>query len=151
MTIFATFRRSTTPGTRGGLPDMDHVQLPSYGLIFFNHLVGEFDSLDCKQPVVTPAPDAHDSGRDEDCRQIAYERAKALRAEYKNGSDKLTWGDLYAFERDLIELTPGRALRERLWSVEKRYLDIGTSADYTEHVKAIPLDVEKADEADIRA
>jgi hypothetical protein len=48
-------------------------------------------------------------------------------------------------------LTTGQELKERLWSVEKRYLAIGTSADYAEHEKNLPLALATANDEHIRA
>jgi hypothetical protein len=48
-------------------------------------------------------------------------------------------------------LTTGIELRERLWSVERRYLAIGTEADYAEHSKSLPLVIASAKEDEIRA
>jgi hypothetical protein len=115
---------------------MDDVQLPTYGLIFFNHLVGEFESLGDIESIIERVPEGQPSPPSRQAAlRAAYDRAKALRDAYKSGSVSLTWGDLYGFERDIIELTPKQSLRERLWSVEKRYSDIGTNADYAEHVR----------------
>jgi len=111
------------------------VALPGYGLIFFNHLVGEFDSCNSSTPV---DPDA-------------FARAKSLRELSVLGSRTITWGDLYAFERDIVRLTTGQELRERLWSVEKRYLSIGTSTDYAEHAKSLPVILATATDDQIRA
>ena len=129
--IFRFFSKSSAK--RGARKD--DVVLPSYGLIFFNHLIGEFDSCNSTPPIDTEA----------------YDRANALKTVYTDETRPVTWGDLYAFERDITKLTTGIELRERLWSVERRYLAIGTAADYAEHSKNLPLVIATATEQEIRA
>ena len=121
--------------SKPGAPNMEDVALPDYGLVFLNHLVGEFESFDAASPV--------DAG--------AYARAKALHDVYGSGSRTITWGDLYSFERDVVTLTKGDELKERLWSIEKRYLSMGTSAEYSEHNKTFPLTIGTASDEQIRA
>jgi hypothetical protein len=120
---------------KSGRGTVNDVALPGYGLIFLNHLVGEFDSCNASAPA---DPEA-------------YARAKSLKEVYLQGSRVVTWGDLYAFERDVVRLTTGQELKERLWSVEKRFLAIGTLTDYAEHAKNLPLVLETADDENIRA
>jgi hypothetical protein len=82
-------------------PHLKDVELPRFGLIFLNHLIGEFDSF---------------TGRREQNPE-AYDKAAQLKEIYVGNIRPLTWGDLAAFECLTLELRRGPELRERFWSI----------------------------------
>jgi hypothetical protein len=112
-----------------------HVILPRYGLVFFNQLIGEYDSVPSRQT------------RD----QEAEGEARVLKDIYLNKTRDLTWGDLYAFERLLLRLRTLPELRERLWAIEARYRQNTSESAYNEHIKSAPIDPATAPEDILRA
>ena len=113
----------------------DYAKLPSYGLIYFDHLVGEYEVLSSRENIDP----------------VAKERAHELAEVYLKGSRGLTWGDLCAFEGFLLSFCTAPELRERLWALESRYEALASGSDYQEHSKLVPLDLQTASEELLRA
>jgi hypothetical protein len=87
-------------------PDhLDDVTLPRFGLVFFNHLIGEYDSFTCRA----------DLNRD------AFNKISHLKEIYLGNTRPLTWGDLAALECLTLQLRTGQELRERFWALQMRY------------------------------
>jgi hypothetical protein len=84
------------------------VTLPRYGLVFFNHLIGEFDSF---------------TNRAVDHAE-AYQKAALLKDIYVHNTRKLTWGDLAALECLLLQMRTVPEIRERFLAIEKRYQEV---------------------------
>src|SRR5271166_4761900 len=114
---------------------LDYVKLPSYGQIYFDHLIGEYDAMKC--------PETRDPEADRD--------AKSLKERYLKGERHLTWGDLCAFEGLLLRLRTASELREQVWAIEARYKAIAAGAEYEDHAKLAPLDAKTASEDELRS
>jgi hypothetical protein len=96
---------------------LEDVTLPRFGLVFFNHLIGEYDSF---------------TGRAEQQKE-AYQRAGQLKEIYVGNTRQLTWGDLAALECLVLQLRSGPELRERFWTLQRRYREVAPKGFYPEN------------------
>lgn len=87
---------------------LEDVRLPRFGLVFFNHLIGEFDSF---------------TGR-ADLNSEAFNKASQLKEVYFGNTRPLTWGDLAAMECLTLQLRTGPELQERFWAIQTRYREV---------------------------
>jgi hypothetical protein len=93
-------------------------ELPSYGTVYLNHLIGEFDAL---------------KGRSSN--ECACQMAQELVERAKRG-EVLTWGDAYSLERAVLLMLPDEEVHQRLWCLEMRYKDaVGDSTAYDNFLK----------------
>jgi hypothetical protein len=99
-------------------PNFEHSVLPSYGTVYLNQLVGEFESL---------------KGRSvNDC---ACQLAQQIVDKARSGSD-ITWGDTYSLEKAVLVMLPDIEVHQRLWCLEARYRDaVGNSTAYDTYIK----------------
>lgn len=108
-------------------------RLPDYGMLYFDHLHGEYRSL--------PA-----ASIDPDVRSIA----DTLLA--KKQESILTWDDLYTFDLMLARLAPPEKLRRKVWSLRSRYRDIAGLREYEAYLASKPPDPEgQVEEVILRA
>lgn len=119
----------------GHLCSYEHLELPSYGLACFDHLVGEYRSLSSR-PNIDPA---------------VKKRADELVEVFSSCSKKLLWSDLCAFEGLLLQFLTVAELRERVWTLEARYESLAAGTAYQEHAKSLPIDLRNANDEDLRA
>jgi len=111
-----------------------HLSLPSYGKVYLNHLVGEFESL------------KGESKDDCACQmgQQIVERAKS--------GDKITWADIYVLERIVLVMLPDIEVHQRLWCLEMRYRDaVGDSTAYDDFLRLDARDLASEDTPHKRA
>jgi hypothetical protein len=114
---------------------LDDVVLPRFGLVFFNHLIGEYDSFTDRA----------------NCDSAAYNKAGDLKEVYLTDSRPLTWGDLTTLECLLLKLRTGEELRERFWAIETRYADVAPSNFSIQHAKLSESDIERLSDDKLRA
>jgi hypothetical protein len=84
------------------------VILPRFGLVFFNHLIGEYDSFTGRATINIEA----------------FNKISQLKDVYIGNTRPLTWGDLAALECLTLQLRTGPELRERFWAIETRYREV---------------------------
>jgi hypothetical protein len=98
--------------------NFEHSVLPSYGTVYLNHLVGEFESLKGRS--------VNDSAT-----QLGQEIVTRARS-----GDPITWGDTYALERAVLVMLPDIEVHRRLWCLEERYRDaVGNTTPYDNYLK----------------
>jgi len=108
--------------------------LPDYGLVYLDHLKGESEGLCQGKKTLTGECDP-------------YLIAKKIITK-ADEEQPLTWGDLYALEKAILDLQPIEVVRERGWSIEARYRDAaGIFTAFDGWVKQNPAN----DEAAVRA
>jgi hypothetical protein len=112
----------------------EYAALPSYGEVYFNHLIGEFDSLKsvCNDPK-------------------AINLAEEIVA--KSAAGKLmTWGDAYALDEAIAQMLPVEYLHQRAWCLEARYRDaVGNAEAYDAFMKVASLHLINESEPHLRA
>ncbi len=99
-------------------------------LTYFDHLVGEFDSLEASL-AAEPADSAP--------RVLLVETAKRvefLRAKRQDGT--IDWNDLYLFEMLLADLRPDGALRSKVLSLRRDYRSVAGQVEYDEYLASKP-------------
>ena len=104
------------------------MRLPRFGLAFFNHLVGEFDSFTDRANLNSEA----------------FNKASQLREVYLSNTRTLTWGDLTAMECLTLQLRTGPELQERFWAIQTRYREVAPREFF-------PQDADMIDRTVIRA
>lgn len=105
--------------------DFEHSKLPSYGKVYLNHLIGEFESLKGQ------AVDS--SGHERHCRACELGQQIVEKARSRPGA---TWGDTYVLERAVLLMLPDIEVHQRLWCLEARYRDaVGNSTAYDTFLK----------------
>jgi hypothetical protein len=109
--------------------------LADFALIYFDILVGEYDSFPWT------------SSCDSETKKLADE----LRYKYKHDRTKVTWGDLCAFDRLLLRLRTVDEIRERIPALEARYIEIAGPTAYANHLLKSPIDLASAKEDQLRA
>ncbi|HKD85756.1 MAG TPA: hypothetical protein VKB58_13480 [Terriglobales bacterium] len=114
---------------------MTDVVLPRFGLVFFNHLIGEYESF----------VDRADGDAE------AHSRVGVLREIYVKNVRPLTWGDLAALECLLLRLRTTDELRERFWALEARYREVAPISFVDELPKMAQADLDKLPDAKLRA
>ncbi|MFZ6644943.1 hypothetical protein ACO0LO_04460 [Undibacterium sp. TJN25] len=95
--------------------------LPSYALIYFEHLEGKYRSLPAAQ-----VPEESKTKLD----QIVQ----------KNQDGILNWDDLYAFDLVLSRLMPKTELPRKVWSLRNRYRDVAGLREYDAYLASRPPD-----------
>jgi len=101
-----------------------HQSLPTYGKVYLNHLVGEFESL------------KGEARNDCVCQQgqQIVDRAKS--------GENITWGDIYVLERIVLVMLPDIEVHQRLWCLEMRYRDaVGDSTAYENFLRVDASDL----------
>lgn len=97
--------------------------LPQQGLLYFDHLYGEYQALRAGHPSLIPTTEA----------EAVIEEANRKR---KNHS--LTWNDLYAVDLILTRLQPVEKLSRRIWSLRGRYRDVAGAKEYDAYLASKP-------------
>jgi hypothetical protein len=113
---------------------LEYAALPSYGQVYLNHLVGEFESLKnlCQNVEALKLAD-----------QIAVRAA---------GGNIMTWGDAYALDDAITQMLPVEYLHQRAWCLEVRYRDaVGNAEAYDSFMKVESAHFVNESEAHIRA
>jgi hypothetical protein len=99
-------------------PNFEYSFLPSYGKVYLNHLLGEFESL-------------KGQSKDDCACQVGQQIADKAKA-----GEALTWGDTYVLERAVLLMLPDLEVHQRLWCLEARYRDaVGNSTAYDSFMK----------------
>jgi hypothetical protein len=97
---------------------LEDATLSRFGLVFFNHLIGEYDSF----TNITEGQAA------------AYQKLGDLKNVYVGNTRPLTWGDLAALECLTLQLRTMPELRERFWGIQRRYQEVIPKGVYPELV-----------------
>lgn len=86
-------------------PFIEYAALPSYGQVYLNHLIGEFNSLKalCSDARAQSLGDSI----------VAKVAAKEV----------MTWGDAYTLDEAIAQMLPVEYLHQRAWCLEARYKD----------------------------
>lgn len=108
--------------TRRKRPSAD--TLPPQGLIYFDHLYAEYESLTVDHP------------------EIASEKVRTLVSELlaKRKDKTLSWKDLYTFDLILAQLSPIGKLSRKVWSLRSRYRDVAGTKEYDAYLASKPPD-----------
>ena len=96
--------------------NLDSVKLQPFGYVFFNHLIGEYESFSDRSTL--------DAG--------AFAKAGELRNIYVSNSRPLTWGDLAWLECLILKLRSSDEVRERFWGLQRRFKAISPKAAFPE-------------------
>jgi hypothetical protein len=83
--------------------NLAHSELPSYGTVYLNHLIGEFDSLK--------------AGSDKN--NCACQLGQTIVDKAGSGHE-ITWGDTYVLERAVLLMLPDEEVHQRLWCLVQR-------------------------------
>ena len=114
-------------------------QLPAQGLLFFDHLYGEYLALRAGGFPIAPTPEA----------------LSAIDDVYKNRQDgSLTWNHLYTFDLILSRLQLVEKLNRKVWNLRARYRDVAGLKEYDAYLASKPPDWAQAgptEEANLRA
>src|SRR4051812_22101320 len=108
---------------------------------YFNHLVGEFESLEttmATDPAAAAAgdEDAHTPAASPWVFAEATKRVEALKAKRQEGT--IDWNDLYLFEMLLADLRPVGALRSKVLSLRRDYRNVAGQVEYDEYLASKP-------------
>jgi hypothetical protein len=98
------------------------LSLPDYGLLYFDHLKAEFESV--------PA-----AGMDPEVRAISDEILR------KREDRSLRWPDLYTFDLILSRLLSPERLPRKAWSLRSRYRDVAGLKEYEAYLASKPPDL----------
>lgn len=118
------------PHTLGAPPQLKEVKellLPPFGLLLFNHLLGEYKSF-TKTEIRNPE---------------AYRLAGIFEEAYLTEPEKLTWGDLAALECLLLKLRTELELKERFWAIELRYKEVAFPSAYSQDAQLAKSEIDK--------
>ena len=63
---------------------------------------------------------------------------------------RITWSDVYVFERAVLRLQPVEVLKRRAWSMREKYRAIVGEEMYKKYLDSKPPDPERSDESDLR-
>jgi hypothetical protein len=96
-------------------------RLPEYGSLYFNHLIGLYDTLDVAKIEV---PDK--------------QRLDATKENYKKG--ETTWKDIYSFELTLLKYLDIERLRSRLISARSYFQNVAGPKQYEAYLALKPPD-----------
>jgi hypothetical protein len=107
-------------------PPEQEKPLPQQGLLYFDHLYGEFIAWRAGGEQGAPLTPSALSAIDE----IAKKRQ----------SESLTWNDLYAFELILTRLQPVEKLSRKVWNLRARYRDVAGLREYDAYLASKPPD-----------
>ncbi len=122
----------------GAPPQLQNVKeifLPPFGLLFFNHLLGEYESFTDR----------------ERCNPEAYRQVLILRDAYLADPSKLTWGDLAALECLLLHLRTDLELRERFSAIQSRYQEVALPSSYSRHPQLAKSEINDLKGDELRA
>jgi len=113
---------------------LEGTRLPDFAVLFFDLLVGEYESI-----------------KDRPCHdQEAYKLADDLMTAYRTGSIVLTWGYLCEFDRLLLRLRTIDEIKERIPALESRYIEIAEPSAYVDYLRK-PVSQADASEQQLRA
>lgn len=118
-------------------PATAHI-LPDYALLYFEHLQGEYQSI---QPSILAV------------NSEIRDKIDTIIAKYK-AADKtpLEWNDLYTFDLSLAKLQPQAKLARIAWNLRSRYRDVAGLREYEAYLASKPPELAPATtEADLRA
>lgn len=109
-------------------------------LTYFNHLVGEFESLETTM-AAEPAAAAGDEGAHMPAasRRVfaeATKKVEAIKAKRQEGT--IDWNDLYLFEMLLADLRPVGSLRSKVLSLRRDYRSVAGQVEYDEYLASKP-------------
>ncbi|MGH9843159.1 MAG: hypothetical protein ACREEM_30850, partial [Blastocatellia bacterium] len=104
--------------------------LPRYGLLYFDHLLGLYDTLD---PTKLEPGDR--------------QRLEAAREQRADGS--LTWKDVYSFELTLLKYLDLESLRARVISVRSHYRNVAGQKEYESYLALKPPDPVATDDKNV--
>jgi hypothetical protein len=122
--------------------DLEYTKVPGFGLAYLDHLIGELETL---KGGATGSGDAN-SGKP------ALALAESIVEQRHDGEKPITWGQVYALEKSLLQMQTPDELRARAWSIEARYQDaIGDAGAYKAYVKSIGGDPQAETEPVLRA
>ncbi|WP_162054671.1 hypothetical protein [Pontibacter pamirensis] len=109
--------------------------LPAYGLIYFKHLLGQYETLP----------------EDKLTRPEAVKMNKIL-VEYHKAPQNISWKDLYVFDMLLVKILPPEKLRRKVWNLRARYREVAGIREYDAYLASKPpelvseVDVGKSDD-----
>ena len=107
--------------------------LPDYGLRYFDHLYGAYQSL----PENSTTP---------------YQALLDTLVKKRQEGDSLTWHDLYTFDLILTKLQPDENLPRIVWNLRSRYRDVAGLREYEAYIASKPPELAPAAQtADLRA
>lgn len=109
--------------------------LSSFGFLFFDHLLGEYESFTNREI------------RDPE----AYQRVGLLKEAYLSDPKKMTWGDLATLECLLLKLRTDLELRERFLYIELRYKEVASPSAYSGHAQLKKSEIDKLQGDELRA
>jgi hypothetical protein len=95
--------------------------LPSYGLIYFNHLLSQYLTTSTEKLTVRE-------------KEILDKIAKKKEA-------AITWQDLYLFDLLLVKILPEEKLRRKVWSLRARYREVAGLREYDAYLASKPPDL----------
>jgi hypothetical protein len=98
-----------------------HYPLPSYGLIYFDHLYGQY---------LTSSKD----------KLSAWEKT-TLDDIAKKDRTAISWHDLYLFDLLLVKVLPIEKLRRKVWSLRARYREVAGIREYDAYLASKPPDL----------
>lgn len=102
--------------------------VPAYGLIYFNHLLGQYKT--------TPA-DKLNGPEAAKMKEIADEDPK-----------EISWSDLYVFDMLLVKILPPEKLRRKVWNLRARYREVAGIREYEAYLASKPPDLVSEVEVD---
>src|SRR4051812_21091201 len=110
-------------------------------LTYFNHLVGEFESLETTMAADPAAAAAGDEGAHTPAASPwvfaeATKKIEAIKAKRQEGT--IDWNDLYLLEMLLAEVRPVGALRSKVLSLRRDYRSIAGQVEYDEYLASKP-------------
>src|SRR5215210_7026941 len=109
-------------------------------LTYFNHLVGEFESMEtaiAAEPAA--AGDDASAHKPAAARRVLAEATKkveAIKAKRQEGT--IDWNDLYLFEMLLADLRPTGTLRSKVLSLRRDYRSVAGQVEYDEYLASKP-------------
>jgi hypothetical protein len=115
--------------------------LPPEGLLFFDHLYGEFLALRA-------------ANQDSPLTPLASSTIEEIVERKEGGSS--TWNDLYTFDLILTRLQPVEKLNRKVWNLRARYRDVAGLREYDAYLASKPPDwaqaaATKENELELRA
>jgi len=119
---------------------VSYVKLPKYALVYFDELIGEFESIQDRT-----SPDTEAASPDSQ----AVTQIRHLRHRYEQNPKLMTWGDLCALDRLLLRLRNTDELRERIVVLQSRYLDIAVPSEYSKYLKSKESELAKAQKEEL--